>query len=48
MIAKTYEILRETHGVMDSIRFTADLLNMSAWQVADELGLSNYYISQSF
>jgi hypothetical protein len=43
-VTEHYEILRKDFGIMDSIRFTADHFKMKAIDVAEELGLTNYFI----
>jgi hypothetical protein len=44
-IRTVYDTHRLHYSVMDSIRFTASELGVSALDVALELGLSNYFIS---
>jgi hypothetical protein len=43
-----YQVLRALKfGVMDAIRMTAKSEGLTAWDVAELLGLSNYFISNS-
>jgi len=43
-LAYLYNEFRKDHGILDSIRFTARELGMKPLNVANELGLVDYYL----